>query len=450
MESTRAETLLRLMKTTLAVIPSDNDELPLFGDDPFVDTELFVDELVCEFQKNNLFTPRFAESHPEIILHTNYLASNFTWPTSLVVAYAMEDHTPSEKKLVAETLLRTSHEDVTEHVLALGGEHMVPHLETYFRTFESIESHIKTKGGFQSVYYEERTIQYVMRDPYQPLGTIINLAARTGIPDAPERFRQNPFNVELATNVRIDTTDWYRNENPDTIRELLGLVRDAMTNIQEDIRQSPFYSIPSIFNALSVLVSCNPVWDPQMESEFGGIVWPLIWGCLMRMYRSRRIFQTKKEQMEARLYLHHRNPSWFLSKKMCEYYSSGTSPRFTKEHMDIPYERICSHIMELLPGMSYSDYFAMGFCDKKTLCVADIKWYVQYDTRCYYLKSIASNTELRGEAALRIVRFLMRKWVVPRRHHLEMERIRLILRKASTNVAGCDDITRTIVSFLNV
>ena len=84
METIRAETLLRLIKTTLAVVPSIRDEIDLF-----MDTDDIVSQLIRWFQQNPLFTPEFATEHPEIMIIPKHIATNPSWSLEDVVSYAI-------------------------------------------------------------------------------------------------------------------------------------------------------------------------------------------------------------------------------------------------------------------------------------------------------------------------------------------------------------------------
>lgn len=457
MELSRAESLLRLVKTTLAVVPSIQDDVDLF-----MDTGDIVPQLIRWYQHNPLFTPEFASEHPEIVLIPSHIAANLSWPLEVVVSYTMENGDFRTRRVVTSEILRTRYEDVLEYLSVLTGEpeeelDTPMRLESLSRTqplsFDSIVEYIQLNGGFVETYTKTRMIENIMSNPCLPVGTIINAAARTGIPDAPTEWVRNPFCLCNPRGKPFGTMEWYRNPNPENIRELLGLVRVAMPELMECMRRDEHNVIPYVFNSLTTLVSDNPTWDPQMEYEFGDVVWPLMWQCLTSMFKSREMFKTDAERTKVRLYLHHRNPSWFLSKWMCECYASFVYPIFTQVRPDSAYNDTCSTILCSGP---FRQYFQEGFSKKKTLCVDDIKWFLQCATPLSSVWSIVENTELRGEAAIRIVRFLFKKWVIPRRRQRATEMVRMILLNASNGddlspAAGIARYHRTataIASFL--
>jgi len=440
MELCRAESLLRVIKTSFADVPYDNDELNAFIDDMVEDAGedagSIIHQLINWFQHNPLFTPEFAGEHPDIMIIPGHIAENPSWPLEDVVSYTMEIGDIRTRRVVMSRIIHTRYECVTEYLSILTGEPEGPNVDwpvesctrTQPMSFESILRFIQSNGGFVSTFGRTRLIENIMSNPCIPVGSVINAAAQTGIPEAPTEWVRNPFCLYNPGGKSFLAIELYRNPNPENLRELLGLVRGAIPEVMERIREDEHTVIPYVFNSLMTMVLDNPTWDPHMEYEFGDIVWPLMWECLTRMYNSRGMFRTDEERALVRLYLHHRNPSWFLSRRLCEDYEANRPPVFTRIIPDGVYKEKCYDVLHTIP---FREYFEEGFIKKKTLCVEDIKWFIQTGMEPYMMWDIVHNTELRGEAAIRIVRFLFKKWVLPRRRRRATEKVRMILLNAS-------------------
>lgn len=464
--SSRAETMLRIIHTMFAMMPSDNDERELFGEEPFASVEHVVSHLTDRFQINPLFTPEFAEEHQEIEIMADCIAVNPSWPLPLVVEYAMEDGTERTRQAVAREILYHRNGAVMDSIRALIGEPtFTPRIlflhisRTQPVSFDVLLKFVKDEGGFHDAETDCYAIANVMRNPTLPFGTAINLAAATGVPDASYEWTRNPFQFPGKKNTRT-SIGWFRNENPDNLRELLGHVTASKEHIRILMRADPKRHVPKVYNCLVMMIAENPAWDPQMEAVFGDAVWTLLWDALQIMYASTgRFVEYSPDRINLRTYLHHSNPSWCLSERMCFLYANGgMSEILHLPDPDRPYRHGCSSIAfredheHVL--LTFRRHFLTGFAKKRMLRTKDIAWLLTVDPSLSMdtMETIVEQSSLMGDAGEKITSFLVRNWVIPRRRARAIAKVRMLLSKAeclsTQQVGSYHYLSTAIASYL--
>jgi len=467
----RAEMMLRMFKTSLSKIPSDNNEDGELYGNRFGTIDQVTDYLIRCFQRNPLFTPDFAGENPEIHVHTIEIARNPSWSPQQVVELTIESGaSPDQRRDVARNLRISRTEPVHECVCALVGEQPEGNAEDSRYVFqgtaktqpvslESLVRFVRETGGFIHCTKYYRVIENVMCNPNIPFETVIHLAAQTGVPEAETQWVKNPFRTY---NTEYDACNWFRNKNPVNIKKLLDCVVSSHDHVRELIHAEPHQYVPCVFNCLLSLISANPVWDSQMEVLYGGVVWSLMWDVLGEMYAIQGSPLNDAERRDIRDYLHHRNPSWCLSRRLCQLYADNEVPDTLLLHRaPAPYDELCSTVtmgdgisLTMVMRDHFRYYFQTGFAHKKTLRTKDIRWFAHADMLFYSMASLADCSTLWGDAGERIADFIFRRWVIPRRRRRAIQKVRVVLHSAqercTNRVVSYHHATSAIASFLTV
>lgn len=467
MESTRVETLIRFIKTTLGLYLDNPAVPPPLGEDYPTTREQLREQLAQNIQANPLFTPSIASVHPEMDIYPTAISTNPSWSISRVISITLDSDDIFMRYLVATNFLHSRDNiNIMDRITELVDQFDNGYYNTFlirsqfqYFPFDELLSRIHNLGGFSDVLQNDFIIQNIIKNTNMPIGTIIHLAAATGVPNAHIDWVKNPLYMTISdtpkTTELLKMSELYLNQNPTNLRELLELVKYA--NPIDEIQSGYPNKVRMACQCLVPMMRDNPAWDPQMESEFKDIVWPIVWKCI------RIMFDTEwelRDLREVRLYLHQMNPSWFLNRTMCTYFEQNQTPNFTQYHLREEYkdrenEYVFVKWNPIQP--TFRDEFIESFPKKTTHSVDDILWFIQciptvtlYD----HIIPIIKHTELKGEAAKRIVHFLYKKWVCPCRRQHMVQKVRTILKinqhTSSQTASVYKHIITNIASFLTV
>jgi hypothetical protein len=443
-----AEILIRLIKTSF----KDTFRAPydvLYEHDHIMDSE---SELFYRFQKNRLFTPDVSSNHSEIVIYPMTISENVSWSPKQVLEIALT-HDDIDVHNIGLMLIQTHHTDISKLISTFLGEDVF--VSNAFRnaqlscqpvSMDFIVDYISRIGGdFDDAFDRSRVIESIMVNPTLPFETLHKVYGKTS---------SIPYELSEFWSIYPFHTEMFMNKNPVYLRSLLEVVRSGMKATKMGIKENPRSVIPNVYNCLIELVANNPSWDPEMDSEFGSVVWSLLMDCVQILYGS----SVHVDYMSFRRILLHRNPSWFLSKKLREEYDSivtyGIFPK-SLSFLSVPIKdgfmySTCSSLLTIPTKGNFIYYYERGFVSKRTHTLEDIKWYVSIpraDSECYY--SLVQNTQLFGEVGLRISRWLHKKWVIPYRRRREEMCVQIILRHSkATMVSSYGYVTKMIASFL--